>query len=79
MLVVIGVEYRRGSAEKWWEANGEDLKGVVQEVGFVDHICLNAWAPAHPSWKHQGVSYEETQRLIRDLVIRHCKSLHYVS
>lgn len=77
VLVVIGVDHRRGSTERWWEVNGEDLKNVVQ-VGFAEHMCLNAWDPAHPSWKHQGASYEETQRLVRDLVIRHCRGLHSV-
>ncbi|KAG8213753.1 hypothetical protein J3R82DRAFT_10462 [Butyriboletus roseoflavus] len=75
VLVVIGVDYRRGSTEEWWEANGEDLINAVQ-VDFTDHICLNTWDSAHPSWKHQGARYEETQRLVRHLVIRHCRSLH---
>lgn len=75
VLVVSGVDFRRGSTERWWEANGEDLKNIV-DVGFADHICLNTWDPAHPSWKYQGVRYEEAQRLVRDLVIRHCESLH---
>ena len=78
VLVVSGVDYRRGSTEKWWEANGEDLKNAVQ-VSFTDYICLNTWEPAHPSWKHQGASYEEAQRHVRDLVIRHCSRLHSVS
>lgn len=75
LLVISGVDFRRGSTEKWWEANGEDLKCAV-EVGFADQICLNTWDPSHPSWKHQGVRYEDAQRLVRDLVIRHCKILH---
>ncbi|KAH0827564.1 hypothetical protein J3R83DRAFT_4285 [Lanmaoa asiatica] len=79
VLVVIGVDYRRGSTEEWWEANGEDLKDTVQGVRFADHICLNTWGPDHPSWKHQGARYGEAQRLVRDLVIRHCGSLYSVS
>ncbi|KAF8557991.1 hypothetical protein OG21DRAFT_81297 [Imleria badia] len=71
VLVISGVNYRRGSTEKWWETNGEDLGNAVQ-VRFSDHICANTWDQAHPSWKHQGTEYEETQRLVRDLVIRHC-------
>jgi len=78
VLVVSGVDYRRGSTEKWWEANGEDLRNAVQ-VRFADHICLNTWDSAHPSWKHQGARYEEAQRLVRDLVIRHCSKLHSIS
>lgn len=78
VLVVSGVEYRRGSTEKWWEMNNEDLRNAVQ-VRFTDHICLNTWDRAHPSWKHQGTSYEEAQKLIRDLVICHCRGLHSVS
>ncbi|KAF8135647.1 hypothetical protein EV363DRAFT_1321202 [Boletus edulis] len=77
LLVVSGVEYRRGSAEKWWEANGDDLESAVQ-ANFADHICLNTWDAAHPSWRQHGAIYEETQRLVRDLMIRHC-SLHPVS
>lgn len=78
VLVVSGVDYRRGSTENWWEANGEDLENAVQ-VRFADHICLNTWGSAHPSWKHQGARYEEAQRLVRDLVIRHCRRLCFVS
>ena len=47
VLVVSGVDYCRGSTEKW-EANSEDLKNAVQ-VRFVDHVCLNTWDSAHPS------------------------------
>jgi len=78
VLVVCGADYRRGSTEKWWEENGEELTEAVQ-VRFADHICLNTWDPAHPSWQHQGTRYEETQRLVRDMVIRNCRGLHSVS
>lgn len=81
VLVVSGVEYRRGSIEHWWEENGEDLINATQ-VTFSDHICLpvDTWDPARPSWKHQhqGASYEDSQRLVRDLVIRHCRGLCFV-
>jgi len=72
LLIVINVDFRRGSTEKWWEENGEDLQNMVQ-VDFTDHICLNTCDPHHPSWTHQSVSHEEAQKLVRDLVIRHCK------
>lgn len=75
VLVVVGVDYRRGSTEAWWETNGKDFRNAAQ-VGFTDHICLNTWDSDHPSWKHQGARYEETQRLVRNLVIRHCRGLH---
>lgn len=75
LLVISGVDFRRGSTERWWETNIEDLKSAVN-VEFADHICLNTWEPDHPSWKHQGASYKEAQRLVRDLVLRHCRSLH---
>jgi hypothetical protein len=48
VLVVSGADYHRGSTEKWWEANGEDLMNAVQ-VRFADHICLNTWDSARPS------------------------------
>ena len=80
VVVISGVDYRRGSTEEWWEMNGEDLVNTVSNrINFADHICLNTWDSHHPSWKHQDARYEETQRLVRDLVIRHCKGLHPVS
>ena len=72
LLIVSNVDFRRGSTEEWWQENGEDLRNMV-EVEFADYIWLNTLEPHHPSWKHhQGVGYEEAQKLVRDLVVRHC-------
>lgn len=71
LVLAIGDIGDHESPEEWWEMNGEDLENAVR-VRFNNHICLNTWHPAHPSWNDQGASYEETQKLVRDLVIRHC-------
>jgi len=70
-----GFEHHRGSVDDWWEMNEEHFRSRIK-VGFVDHACLSTYDATHSSWSYRGAKYEETQQLVRELVIRHSSSLY---